>query len=369
MTDFRLYDFNLEVECLYGNEQYSVRDNGAVLRHPRKGKRLRPADNQWTFGKTDSKKGYLHIAGVVIHRIVATAFHGHSPTKEYVVDHIDTNRRNNRPENLRWLTRLENILKNPITMKRIELICGTVEAFLDNPSLLGNSKFDRNFEWMRTVSPEEAKSCKERLVQWSKSNKIPSGGSLGDWVYKPVKSNYAPVTSVSFPDCHTTKATNETQCASSALHAFSYPPSKELIPKDESNLIASLTPGVAQRKWKTPTEFPCCPSNVGESPLKTYAEKLHQDAVFSRNNFSTTIVLESAIAEDSLSILVINQEIEANAIKPWSIAKITHEDGLYVHEGCGTFFTLEGAQKQFCLEQGFEWPGGDNTLTFDELCG
>ena len=50
---------------------------------------------------------------------MATAFHGEPPTKEHVVDHIDTNKQNNRPENLRWVTRLENILLNPITAKRI----------------------------------------------------------------------------------------------------------------------------------------------------------------------------------------------------------------------------------------------------------
>ncbi|WP_294143305.1 HNH endonuclease signature motif containing protein [uncultured Sanguibacteroides sp.] len=33
----------------------------------------------------------------------------------YVVDHIDTNRQNNRIENLRWLTKLENVLLNPIS--------------------------------------------------------------------------------------------------------------------------------------------------------------------------------------------------------------------------------------------------------------
>ena len=55
-----------------------------------------------------------------VHRIVATAFHGPQPTEHHVVDHIDTNRRNNRPENLRWVTRLENVLTNPITAKRVE---------------------------------------------------------------------------------------------------------------------------------------------------------------------------------------------------------------------------------------------------------
>lgn len=71
----------------------------------------------------------MEIASVRVHIIVATAFHGPKPTKEHVVDHIDTNRRNNRPDNLRWVTRLENALDNPITRKRIIMRCGSIEAF------------------------------------------------------------------------------------------------------------------------------------------------------------------------------------------------------------------------------------------------
>lgn len=42
MVDFEC--FNKEVECFYKNERYSVRDNGAVFRYPRDGKRLRKYD-------------------------------------------------------------------------------------------------------------------------------------------------------------------------------------------------------------------------------------------------------------------------------------------------------------------------------------
>ena len=102
-------DYTEEKECIYKNEKYSVRNNGMVLRHP-KGNKVRPSDNKWTFGIVGDK-GYRYIAGVQVHRIVATAFLGEQPSKEYVIDHKDTNKQNNRPENLRWLTREENILK------------------------------------------------------------------------------------------------------------------------------------------------------------------------------------------------------------------------------------------------------------------
>ena len=107
----RLVDvFDKEVECDYRDEHYSVRDNGAVKRHSKEGKKPRPLDDVWTFGSFDSQKGYTRIRSEAVHRIVATAFLGPAPTPSHVVDHIDTNRQNNRPENLRWVTRLENIV-------------------------------------------------------------------------------------------------------------------------------------------------------------------------------------------------------------------------------------------------------------------
>ncbi|MDE5722083.1 MAG: HNH endonuclease [Clostridia bacterium] len=179
-----LYDFEKEIECTYKGETYSVRDNGTVMRHPRIGNRPRPTDNVWTFGKYNANTGYAEIAGELVHRIVATAFHGAAPSSQYVVDHIDTNRRNNRPENLRWVTKLENILLNPITAKKIILACGSIEEFLKDPSKLRQSYVDRDFEWMRAVSKEEAATSLERMLSWAKSDKVSSGGSLGEWIYR-----------------------------------------------------------------------------------------------------------------------------------------------------------------------------------------
>ena len=44
-------NFTREVECIYKDERYAVRDNGAVFRYPRDGRRPRKYDNFWTFGK------------------------------------------------------------------------------------------------------------------------------------------------------------------------------------------------------------------------------------------------------------------------------------------------------------------------------
>ena len=178
-------DFKIEIECIYKEEHYSVRDNGAVLRHVRKGKRLRKYDDIWTFGSPNNHS-YMLIGQEVVHRIVATAFHGPAPTSKHVVDHIDTNRKNNRPENLRWLTKLENILKNPITVNRIIYHCGSLDAFLKVPSIL--KKFvneDPNYEWMRAVTPEEAQNSWENLSElatWINTKTSSNGRVLGEWV-------------------------------------------------------------------------------------------------------------------------------------------------------------------------------------------
>ncbi len=105
MSQQLVNDYSKETVCIYKEETYSVRDNGAVFRYPRKEGRSRVLDTVWTFGKVNSQKGYFEIGNIAIHRIVATAFLGPLPTVQHVVDHIDTNRQNNRPENLRWVTR------------------------------------------------------------------------------------------------------------------------------------------------------------------------------------------------------------------------------------------------------------------------
>ncbi len=55
---------------------------------------------------------------------------------------------------------------------------------------------------------------------------------------------------------------------------------------------------------------------------------------------------------------------EPNAIKPWSLAQVTFENNLFVHENLGSFRKKDGAEKYFTLAQGLEWTGGD---TFDDL--
>lgn len=165
--------FASEKECDYKEEHYSVRDNGSILRHAKEGKKSRKLDNIWTFGKVNSSTGYLEYGGERVHRIVATAFHGTPPNSEYVVDHIDTNRQNNRPKNLRWVTRLENILLNEITRTKIEKLTGLpIRAIFSNISILRTFNLPPNLSWMSTVSKEEAETALISWEKWVQKNKF-----------------------------------------------------------------------------------------------------------------------------------------------------------------------------------------------------
>lgn len=66
------------------------------------------------------------------------------------------------------------------------------------------------------------------------------------------------------------------------------------------------------------------------------------------------------------SFYVLSESTEGEtAIKPWALAKITHEDGVFVHTSLGNFLTQQGAEKRYCLAQGLEWCGGDS---IDDYC-
>ena len=53
------------------------------------------------------------------------------------------------------------------------------------------------------------------------------------------------------------------------------------------------------------------------------------------------------------------------AMKPFSLAEVTYENDVFIHNSLGSFFKKDGAEKQFTIEQGLEWTGGQ---TFDDLC-
>ena len=128
----------------------------------------------------------MNFSSETVHRIIATAFHGEQPSDKHIVDHIDTNKKNNRPENLRWITRLENNILNPITLSRIIYKYGSIDNFLSNPAKPVYGELEQNFEWMRTVTKEESDNTRNNLINWANKGKIPVGGQLGEWVFSNI---------------------------------------------------------------------------------------------------------------------------------------------------------------------------------------
>lgn len=326
--------FEQEKICEYKGETYSVRDNGAVMRHIREGKVQRKMDGIWTFGDKNDKNGYMYLGMARIHRIVAAAFLDKEPSPAHVIDHIDTNKCNNRPDNLRWVTRLENALSNPITRKRIILCCGSIENFLANPASLRTSSVGQMFDWMRTVSPEEAKISKDNLERWAKEDSVPTGrGKLGNWIF-----NHE----------HNTNLEQDKETD---------------IPLETK----SLTQNVMQIDWKTPCEFPLCPVHSTQKPLQEYLENLKENAIFTTNQYCNSKVIKADWNKDKNSLFVMTCFDSKSAVKQYALAKITYNETnhMYYHTSIGTYFMEESAEKYFTTERGYEWTGGD---VFDDFC-
>ena len=312
-------------ECDYKGEHYSAREDGFVMRHSRTGMRKRKLDDVWTPGVLNASNGYLFIGTSRVHIIIATAFHGPRDSSIYVVDHIDNNKQNNRPENLRWLTRLENALYNEITYKKILLRCGSIEAFLENPSILNNFvSDDPNFKWMRSVTKEEAKNCLENWTNWARTTTAVhdpnyKNKEIGDWIYqKPY------TTSSVKSQLPSHKNVDNTLVETSVNY--------ERDEEDEDSLIKdSNTPLAAQYHWTTPTDFPCCPDVINDDGLLLYKENLKEGSVFTSNEFNTYYVVDKGMWNrgDELIVLATNNRDEFFS---WSIVSVKIRNGKYVHK-------------------------------------
>ena len=352
-------DFNEEKSCEYKDRQYLVRDNGAILRLPKEGCRASKYDNVWSFGTKDEKTGYMILAGNIrVHQVVCTAFHGPEPEPHMVVDHIDTNRCNNRPENLRWLTRIENALNNPVTRKKIAYLCGgSIEPFLENPAILRGLALSSDVSWMKTVTKEQAAACKKHMERWAEedSKQESTGKGIGDWVFdddKPAKTN-----------------SNRPQYAgpykSWAEHKAAVEEMSRQEYEKQYGLKDSLTPGALQLNWKVPSEFPLCPTQHSPTPLQDYLANLKTGEVFCHNDVYESIVFKADISDDGNTIAVITTSEHVKGGSGYVLCTITYQDGHFIHENQYSYFEEIGAEKYFALALGREWTGGD---VFDDYC-
>lgn len=382
----KIDDYKEIRDCIYKDEKYSVRDNGAVMRHQREGMRKRKLDEVWSFGTPNVVTGYMDFCGERVHRIVATAFHGEAPSSQHVVDHIDTNRHNNRPDNLRWLTKLENILCNEITRKKVELICGSVEAFLNDPTLLfGYETEDKNFSWMKNVTPEEAKNCLDNWKHWAKTaapnpNYKKEERHVGDWIFdKPVnvKNNRPMITTPHFVDkvevggkeIYTTisedSGSNSIDTGEWLAKTFG---KKEEI-KEEleyDGLSDSLTSSAKQRYWRTPTEFPCCPSEVTDNGLQVYKDNLKEGELFSSNNFAKYYVIDKDIIPDKNGLVVLCTNNEGEQVfGAYALCSVKIENGKFIHSSIRRYGSRDVATHFFNLIIGKEEWTDEDIISWD----
>jgi len=376
-------------ECIYKEEHYSVRDNGAVMRHLRDGKKPRRDDGVWTFGVKNPQNGYMMLGQHRVHIIVATAFLGARDSKVYVVDHIDTNCCNNGEENLRWFTRLENALNNEITRNKIIYICGSIEAFIENPSILRERLIgEPSLEWMRTVTKEEAVLAYENLKRyWEEQTKNPKpliGGKMNDGVYR--KQQIVNHDMQKFSNKENTSATieeksdyvisNDESVQLTQSLRIPYPKVEDKIEpnvplySEEKQLVQAKSPAVAwQKRWKTPTDFLCCPSEVSNNTITEYFNNLiigcnYNSTLYNGNDKPDfQKIVDKAYIDDNNSILVFS--VNEGGIKPYALSKIYISDDKIIHESIGTFSAEDGARKRFTLAQGLEWTGGDS---IDDYC-
>lgn len=336
MSDL-LNDYVEVRECDYEGEHYSVRDNGAILRHPRVEGRIRRNDNVWTFGTQCRKTAYMLLGTHRVHIIVATAFLGKRDSKVYVVDHIDTNRSNNRVENLRWFTRLENALNNPITLKRIVISCGgDIQKFIDDPSCLRvDNEKAHDISWMRAVSPEEAKTAIENLTRWAETS--PSSNNLElqprdkNWMFKKIGN-------VQFG--HLEASTKK----------YGKRLGKKYIPLCKVNDVPMV------EYLLQPDE-----NNVD---LELYFSRLVPGKEFSKTKWGYSNVLEAMISKDKSSIGVAVTTPPSN-LKPFAAFKIHYVEGKIVHDFLHTCFEKNGALQRMTEAVGEIWTGPDS---IDNYC-
>ena len=70
--------------------------------------RLCPTSNTNGYKQVGIKHNLRRGSRHFVHRIICEAFHGKPKNNNMIVRHLDGNKKNNKPENLRWRTQNEN---------------------------------------------------------------------------------------------------------------------------------------------------------------------------------------------------------------------------------------------------------------------
>jgi len=81
-------------------------------------------------------------------------------------------------------------------------------------------------------------------------------------------------------------------------------------------------------------------------------------------NFLPNTIIDIATSKDKSTLWVLCKSEEVDALKPCSLAQVTHENNSHVDTSLGSFFRKESSEKQFILAHGIEWDGKN---TFEDF--
>ena len=137
------------------------------------------------------------------------------------------------------------------------------------------------------------------------------------------------------------------------------------LPEDKipPRCIMSKTPNAVQRivfnYEDKPNEYPSTPQAFESNPLQVYYEKLIRGTVYFRNHNGEYLVIKRAFSKDNQSLYVLTiaaytyQEVDGDwvpvpiaglseqitdEIRPDSLAIVTYEDGVFVHDRAANGF-------------------------------
>jgi hypothetical protein len=174
-SDGNLYGNSRKWQLKEGEEYYKI-----------VGKRHNRGYQEYGLFKDGKRKWFC------IHQLIATAFLGDKPSDKHEVHHINNDRLDNRPDNLQWVTRSENIylsyhshgrenLIRPIYYggkKYISIRACAVEEGLNQQSL--NSTLSK----MRANGLTET-LYKGKVLKYATETKIKGPCVLSDWEISP----------------------------------------------------------------------------------------------------------------------------------------------------------------------------------------